>query len=168
MPTSQAHHSTACAYAGIRAGIDFLRTHQSHHGVQSRTLAHQHKIAVQEDTMKMPTALAPTAHLATPRVGTFVDSVLLPCLGPNAKVTSFELCNPPTNTVCSPTLNETWTEANWQLEIETDHLKTVDLSLPPLSDIHWPTIAISDHVIVHPKDTRTIRVRLWLYARVMR
>lgn len=110
--------------------------------------------------MATPTALAPTASLATPRVKKFLESSL-ELFGPSAQLADFFLCEPTTNKVLRG--NEKWIEANWGANITADRF-----SLSDLDELHRKskTIHIGEAVI-HPLDDK-LQIKLWLFARVMR
>jgi len=112
--------------------------------------------------MTIPTALAPTAKLATPRVKKFVKG-LLELFGPSAQLANFFLCEPGTNQVFGR--KESWVEANWGADIIADRFSTADLETMCQKS---RVIRVGDAVVYpHPRDSK-IQIRLWLFARVMR
>jgi hypothetical protein len=111
--------------------------------------------------MTIPTALAPTAKLATPRVKKFVEG-LLELFGPSAKLDALFLCEPSVNEVFG--VNEQWLEANWGADIITDRFSLADLEEMRHES---KTIHIGD-TSVSPCTNSKLQVRLWLFARVMR
>ena len=111
--------------------------------------------------MTLPTALAPTTTLATPRVKKFVNG-LLELFGPSAKLARLFLCEPSTNEVFRG--NEKWIEANWGADIIADRLSLADLEEMRHES---KTIHIGD-VTVSPCTNSKLQIKLWLFARVMR
>lgn len=113
--------------------------------------------------MAIPTALAPTAKLATPKVKKFVDN-LLKIFGPSAKLDRFFLCKPSVNEVLGNGVGELWLEANWRADIIIDCFSLADLEEMQHES---KTIHIGD-AIISPCTNNKLQVRLWLFARVMR
>ena len=111
--------------------------------------------------MSIPTALAPTAELATPKVKKFIAK-FLDLFGPSAKLNRFFLCEPGINEVFG--INEQWLEANWGADIITDHFSLADLEEMQHES---KTIHIGD-ATVSPCTNSKLQIRLWLFARVMR
>lgn len=113
--------------------------------------------------MPIPTALAPTAELATPRVKKFVEG-LLKILGLSAKLDCFFLCEPGVNEVLGNGVGELWLEANWGAGIIANSFSLADLeAMRQKSKI----IHVGD-ATVHPHDNSQVQIKLWLFARVMR
>ena len=74
--------------------------------------------------MTIPTALAPTAKLATPRVKKFVEG-LLDLFGPPAQLAGFFLCSPGVHAVRQG--EEEWIEADWGADIIAERFNLADL-----------------------------------------
>lgn len=110
--------------------------------------------------MTIPTALAPTAKSATPRVKKFVEG-LLELFGPSAQLAGFFLCEPGTNQVFGR--KASWIEANWGADIIADRFSTADLETMCRKS---KVIHVGD-AVVYPHDSK-VQIRLWLFARVMR
>lgn len=75
--------------------------------------------------MPIPTALAPSASLATPRVHKYALKIAAAL--PRAELTNFFLCSPATSTTQDHHGNQ-WVEATWGADIETDGFSMHDLA----------------------------------------
>jgi hypothetical protein len=111
--------------------------------------------------MGVPTALAPSAELAEPRVRRFVDRKLVPLLQ-RGEARDFYLCDP---AVCQVEnyAGDRWYEANWGVSVEADGFSLRDV---PVIEALSDTIGVGDAVI-EPCGDRVL-IKLWLHARVLR
>lgn len=111
--------------------------------------------------MTIPTALAPTAQLATPKVKKFI-ACLLELFGPFAKLDRFFPCEPGVNEVFGT--NEQWLEANWGVDIIANRFSLTDLE----EAHHQSKIIHIGDITVSPCTNSKLQITLWLFARVMR
>lgn len=110
--------------------------------------------------MSIPTALAPSVGLATPRAKKALEQTL-ETFFVQAELLTFYQCHPPTHQV-EDQQRQRWKEANWGAEVETDLFFTADL--PELQRLLMPitinNVKISTH---HPGK---LYLTFWLSARV--
>lgn len=108
-----------------------------------------------------PTALAPTAYLATPKVRKFAEKIVEYLEG---KPLKFFMCEPCTHDVVSYHVMAEWVEGSWSLDVEASCFSdwfVEDINL--LSK----TVRI-ESVKVTPLSETRIKLRFCLSARVMR
>jgi hypothetical protein len=98
---------------------------------------------------KLPTALAPSADLATPRVYRYALKIV-DCLAP-AELIKFFLCSPSTSTVIDHHGNQ-WVEATWGADIETEQFSMRDLAAlferPNAVQIEAITVTAKDSLVI--------------------